>query len=197
MNITLRRILSIPAIAAMALAVVSAPAAADNTGCSTPPLTQPFSAWGDDNWYAIVPGQTDGNFDGTGWTLSGGAQLVSAHIASGDMGTVLDLPSGATAVSPATCVNPSYPTGRTMIRDLLNPAAMSFSVSYQSPSGDWSTPVATDQLSGGLGWAPSSPVDLQPPNHSGWRLARFTFTAGGSGGDYQIYNFYIDPYSRG
>jgi hypothetical protein len=42
------------------------------------------------------PGRAGTNvFTGTGWTLSGGAKVVSATLADGTTGTVLDLPSGA------------------------------------------------------------------------------------------------------
>jgi hypothetical protein len=46
-------------------------------------------------------------------------------------------------------------------------------------------------------WGPSSVLDMTPPSDSGWHMARFGFWAGGSGAVSQVYNFYVDPYSRG
>jgi hypothetical protein len=38
--------------------------------------------------------------------------------------------------------------------------------------------------------------NLAPPG-SGWQMARFTLWGGGYYSAAQIYNFYVDPYSRG
>ena len=64
---------------AAAFAAVPAQAAStsvDTSTCSNPLLTQPFLSAKDSNWYTLLPGETPGNFDGAGWTLSGGAKVV-------------------------------------------------------------------------------------------------------------------------
>ena len=45
-------------------------------------------------------------------------------------------------------------------------------------------------------WTLSSAVRLPITPSSGWQLERFTLIPGGSASDYQIYNFYVDPYSK-
>ena len=164
--------------------------------CSPPPLSQPFLAYGDQNYYTLAPGEKPNNFDGAGWTLAGGAKVVKTNSADGTMKNVLDLPSGSSAVSPTICVSSSYPTARTMVRNVLGSEGVSFSVSYEN-TPSWSTPQNTGLIDGsGRVWTLSDPVSLQPADVSGWQLVRFTFVAGGTASEFQLYNFYIDPYSK-
>src|ERR1700748_2510925 len=86
-------------LAGSAQAATFAPSPVDTSWCMSPLLTQPFSGAKDSNWYTLMPGESSGGFDGTGWTLSGGAKIVTTTEADGSTGTVLDLPSGSTAVS--------------------------------------------------------------------------------------------------
>ena len=78
-------------------------------------LTQPFLPFGDTNWYALPGGETYDNFNATGWTLSGGANIVSTKLYDGTKGYVLDMPKGAKAVSPTFCVSSNYPTAKAMV----------------------------------------------------------------------------------
>ena len=55
----------------------------DTSACANPLLTQPFLSAHDSNWYTLIPGQTPGNFDGTGWQLSGGARIITTKLADG------------------------------------------------------------------------------------------------------------------
>jgi hypothetical protein len=185
------------AIATAVLAIASPPAVADTSSCSAPTLTQPFSPWGDYNWYALAPGQTPGNFDGSGWWLGNGAQLARTTIYGGATATVLNLPSGAWAVSPTMCVAANYPTARTMVREVGGSRAVTLLVSYLNSWGGWTDPAAVGSVTGTSGWAPSPPVQINPPNTSGWTLARFRFVAGWTAGSSQLYDFYVDPYGRG
>src|SRR5689334_20773879 len=72
----------------------------DTSGCTDPTLSQPFQWARDNNWYTLVPGQSPGSFDGAGWSMSRGAHVATARLGGSSIGTVLDLPSGARAVSP-------------------------------------------------------------------------------------------------
>jgi hypothetical protein len=194
MPLTLRRPLGAVAIAvALLLTIASAPALADTSPCSAPSLTQPFSSWGDYNWYTLVPGQVAGNFAGGGWTLGGGANVTAATVPGGKTATVLDLPSGAWAVSPSMCVDPTYTSARMMIRGVGGPSDVDARVSY----GDyWNWYRSMGQANGDNWWRPSGVLTMNPPG-SGWQMARFMFTAGNDGDESQIYNFYVDPYGRG
>ena len=140
------------AVGIAALAAGSAQAATttsiDTSACANPLLTQPFLSAHDSNWYTLIPGQTPGNFDGTGWQLSGGARIITTQLADGSTISVLDLPSGSKAVSPTMCVTSSYPTARTMVRDAKGSEDVFVYVSYEGTS-TWTNPKNTGQVHGG------------------------------------------------
>ena len=165
------------------------------SACGEPSYTfsQPFSPSKDVNWYTLAPGQSVNSFDGTGWTLSGGANLVTTTLADGSTGTVLDLPAGATAVSPPMCVSAAYPKARAQVRDLVGGPSIHVFVQYtNTPS--WDKPLAAGTLAGQTQWVNSQPLNLHPGNLYGWQDEVFTLTGGGKGSDAQVYNFYVDPH---
>jgi hypothetical protein len=107
-------IAALGAAAAVLLPVSTAQAGLINlSACNLSPLSQPFAPWLDSSWYELAPG---GDFESSSWQLSGGAQRVSGSdpfAATGARGDwSLSLPAGASAVSPATCVDAAYPTIR-------------------------------------------------------------------------------------
>jgi hypothetical protein len=168
----------------------------DTSACTNPLLTQPFLSSHDSNWYTLIPGQTPGNFDGTGWQLSGGARIITTTLADGSTAHVLDLPSGSRAVSPTMCVTSDYPTARTMVRDVKGSEGVFFYVSYEG-TNTWTTPKNTGQVHGAqTAWTASTPVNVQPSNTPGWQPVRFTFVPGGNTSDFQLYDIYIDPHCR-
>jgi hypothetical protein len=175
-------------------AAKAATSTVDTSMCNTNPLlTQPFLSVGDHNYYTLIPGQTPDSFDGTGWTLTGGAQLLSTTLGDGATGSVLDLPSGSKAVSPTICVTSAYPTARMMVRDLVGSEGVFFYVSYAGTS-TWNTPKNTGQVHGaGTAWTLSGSVNLQPYNVTGWQPVRFTLIPGGKSSNFEVYNFYVDP----
>src|ERR1700730_6373736 len=61
-------------------------------GCAAPLLSQPFATANDHSNYVLAPGQSEGEFQGGGWTLAGGAQVVDRGLPDGRPGEVLDLP---------------------------------------------------------------------------------------------------------
>jgi hypothetical protein len=83
--------------------------------CSANTLTQPFAGFGDRAWYTGVPG---GSFEPgqPGWTLSGGAKVVSGnepwYVGGKNDSRSLYLPAGGVATSPAMCVGLGEPTLR-------------------------------------------------------------------------------------
>ena len=170
--------------------------------CANPPLTQPFLAWGDSNWYALAPGETADAFGGAGWTLTGGAKIVTATLQDGTTGSVLDLPRGSKAVSPKVCLTSAYPTARMMIRDVSdsNGGSVGFSVSYAGTSTA-NSPLQTGSFktTGSAGvagnWFLSAPAELDPSTSPGWQLMQITLTANGSK-EFQAYNLYLDPMMR-
>jgi hypothetical protein len=168
----------------------------DTSMCSNPLLSQPFLASGDSNWYTLMPGESADNFYGGGWQLSGGAKITTTTLGDSSVGSVLDLPSGSKAVSPVICVTSSYPTARTMVRNVKGSEGVFFYVSYEGTS-TWNTPKNTGQVHGSnTAWTLATPVNLQPYNVSGWQPMRITLIPGGTTSDFQIYNLYVDPRMR-
>jgi hypothetical protein len=186
-------------LAAMLLGVAPAQAetsSPDTSACSQPELTQPFLSAGDSNYYMLAPGQSPDVFGGAGWTLSGGATIAQTTAASGSSTSVLDLPSGSKAVSPTFCVTNEYPTARMLVRNVAGSEGVYFYVSYQGTK-TWNAPKNTGQAHGsGTAWTVSSPLNMQPEKSSGWQLVRITLSAGGKTSEFQLYDLYIDPYSR-
>jgi hypothetical protein len=182
-------------ILAVAVCAVPAPAMAsmDTSMCLNPLFSQPFLSAGDSNQYMLMPGESFDNFDGGGWDLSGGATITPTTLADGATGSVLDLPSGAKAVSPVICVASSYPTARTMVRDVQGSEGVFFYVSYEG-TPTWNTPKNTGQVHGNnSSWSLATPVNMQPFNVAGWQPVQITLIPGGKTSDFQIYNLYVDP----
>jgi hypothetical protein len=169
----------------------------DTSACSDPQLSQPFLSAGDANWYTLAPGESADSLDATGWTLSGGAQVHGVQLDDGTTGSVLDLPSGASATTPPMCVSSDFPTARTMVRDVTGDEGIHIAVAYAGTKTE-SKPKDVGQVRGkGGDWTLSDPFNVHPGNVPGWQLVRFSFVAGGKSSDFQIYDFYVDPRMRG
>ena len=168
--------------------------AVDTSSCSAPQtFSQPFLSFGDTNWYTLTPGESVSSLDGGGWTLSGGAQVITTQRDDGQTGSVLDLPSGSKAVSPPMCVSSAYPTARAMVRNVVGGEGVQFYVSY-SGTKTAQKPKGTGQLHGQQNsWTLSHPVNVQPGKASGWQLVQFTLIPGGTSSDFQIDNLWVDP----
>jgi len=179
-----------PAMAANKFALApSLSTSTDTSACSAPTLTQPFLSIGDSNLYALAPGESPDNLTGAGWTLSGGAKIVQTTLADGRTGSVLDLPSGATAISPQMCVTNAYPTARTLVRDVVGSEGVQMGVSYAGAAEQTVGQVHGQQTA----WTTSNPFNVHPSNQAGWQLAQFIFVAGGKTSNFEIYDFYVDP----
>jgi hypothetical protein len=124
--------------------------------CNDAALSQPFLPWGDSSSYELAPG---GSFEGSlsGWKLSGGAQRAAGgepYAATGSVGSYsLQLPSGASAQSPFTCANASYPTFRFFARNYGAASTVLVQVVYQTALGSISLPLGVVALSGE--WRPT------------------------------------------
>jgi hypothetical protein len=159
--------------------------------CQTRVLSTPFAAFGDSSSYFLVAG---GSFEGgaTGWTLTGGASVVSGGdpFVAGSQGSSLDLPAGTSATTPVTCIDLSAPTlrafatgqGRVTVSALVGSAA--FPIGTISPSGNWA-PTAAFLNESNL---------LSILSTSGTVTTRFRFTA--TAGDVKVDDVFVDPYRR-
>jgi len=193
-----RRSLGMSGVLAVVLAGLAAsPAMAGtrsaNAPCSPPQLSQPFASTGDPNWYMLAPGQTPDSFDATGWTLTGGAKLLTTTLADGETGQVLDLPSGSQAISPRFCVQSDFQTARGVVQDLAGSEGVTVSVSYDRGDSSQSTGVLQGD---GTGWTVSAPVGVAPASRPGQQHVQFTLAAGGTDSEFQVYDFYVDPRMR-
>jgi hypothetical protein len=180
--------------ASAATTIPAALGSTDPATCASPNMSQTFLSVKDHNWYTLAPGQSPEGFTGSGWTLTNGAGIVTTQLQDGQSGSVLNLPSGAVAVSPPICVTSDYPTARTLVRNVVGGEGVQFYVSYQGTL-TWEQPQNTGQLHGQQSnWTVSNPVNVQPDHHTaGWQIVRFAFVAGGQTSDFQVYNFYVDP----
>jgi hypothetical protein len=197
-NSPLRRLLgavtmtvALTTAAAVAVPVATAQASLINLdACNLSPLSQPFTPWLDSASYELAPG---GDFESPSWTLSGGAALVPGSepfAATGTLGaSSLSLPAGASAQSPATCVDAAYPTVRFFTSGV---GLVAVSVVY----GDLTLPAGVATATGG--WSPS----LQSLTSS----AIVALTADGSAqvsirltallGNVRVDDVFVDPWNR-
>ena len=183
---------TLQSLAAAAQSALAGSSPADSSSCAAPLLSQPFTAWQDTSQYTLAPGQSVDNFDATGWTLLNGASLQLETLYDGQLGSVLDLPTGAEAISPPMCVDSDYPTARTMVQT-TGDAQVAAGVFYAA-----APPKSQFQLSGimqgsATGFSLSQPLQVNPGNKPGWQMVQFVFGTTGTAGDGQLYNFYVDP----
>jgi hypothetical protein len=197
-----RSLTSLAAVAASAMLCFGTGAAQAATqtystaSCAAPMLSQPFALANDSGYYMLAPGQSNGQFNGSGWTLSGGAQIAYASLPSGGYGKVLSLPVGAKATSPAICVTTAYPWARMRVRNAgAYNNAVNFAVGYAG-SSSWETPRSEGEVSGQYGWTLSQQLSMSPEHVEGWQLVQITLTATGYYGSERVDDLYIDPYSR-
>jgi hypothetical protein len=198
-----RRLLLLGLVGGLALAILpaaSARAALISTDpCDNATLTQPFQAWGDSNYYKLVPG---GDFNGgpSGWTVSARAGLVRGGEPYGATGGwSMNLPAGSSVQSPYTCADAAYPTFRFFGRNDGLLSTVLVSVVYKEPLlGPVAVPVGVFALSGN--WAPSAQmltasvvqgvVDGLLTGQTPQVALRFTALTGSS----QIDGVYVDPF---
>jgi hypothetical protein len=127
--------------------------------CNEAALSKPFLPWGDSSSYELIPG---GDFEGSspGWTLSAGARLAAGSEPYGATGSVgsesLALAGGASAQSPFTCMNASYPTFRFFARNDGLASTVLVQVVYQTMLGSISVPLGVVALS--PVWQPTLPM---------------------------------------
>jgi hypothetical protein len=172
----------------LALALLFAAPAAARADCPAQPLAHTFLPWLDPAWYEAAP---DGGLEngGAGWTLSGGAAVVGANDPYQPGASALSLPAGASATTPATCVDIAHPTLRFFARGGSGPLLVT--AVFRDPLGnEVELPVGT--ALGSPGWAPSAVMPVLGNLLS--RQVSFRFT---SLGDWRVDDVFVDPYSKG
>jgi hypothetical protein len=190
---------------ATALAVPAGSAAGTNLlgACAPASYTHPFTPWLDLDSYALAP---NGGFEAgsTGWTLTGGAKVVSGNetyrVNGASDAASLALPAGSSATSSAVCVDPTSPTLRLFVRNsgsLLS--TLRVDVLYTDLFGVQRT-VTVATLLGGSTWQPSLPVAFLvnltalPLVTNGTTPVAVRFTPQGAAGGWAIDDVYVDPF---
>jgi hypothetical protein len=164
--------------------------------CPGQAFSQPFEAFGDSNFYTLVEG-SEFNGGAEGWELQDGAEVVEGIHPDGSTGGVLDLPPGATAISPAVCVTLQYPTARTWVESVEGGGGVTVGVSYPgtNPAGH-----SAGRLNAkGDNWELSKSFNVIPQlagNQEGVREVRFVYTNKTKASDLQVWGLYVDPRMR-
>ncbi len=192
-------LIGIAASATVALAL--APSAFG--ACSYSGGKKVFERWGDKHSYVIAP---DGGFeaDGSGWSLTGRAEVVpgnnSHYLGAPTDQRSLDLPDGSSATSPPICVSLETPLMRGMVRNTGDARSrLRVEVTYKL-LGLVQTKVVTD-VRADDSWAPTPYISptLGLSTIVGTILpaaVQVTFRPLDTKGDWQVDDFYVDPYSR-
>ncbi len=179
------------ALTAIVVPVSSAQAGVvDLSACNLSPLSQPFLRWLDPASYELAPG---GDFESAVWSLRSGAVRVPGSepfAATGTLGAwSLSLPAGASAQSPATCVDAAYPTIRFFASGT---GLLEVNVVY----GGLTLPAGVAVVAGG--WSPS-PVMLTSSalaTLTSDGSAQVSLQFAGVAGDVRVDDVFVDPWNR-
>ncbi len=197
--ISLAAVISSLGVSGMLSAAPAQAALISTNTCDSSALTTPFAHWGDTNNYKLVPG---GSFESgtSGWTLSGGAKVVSGSEPYGATGAVgkssLYLPAGSSVQTPYTCVNAAYPSLRMFAKNNGLLSTVLVQLVYKGLLGLVPIPVGAAALS--PQWAPTLPMltlSAVPGLLSGGTTSvaiRLTALTGSS----QIDDVFVDPRCR-
>jgi hypothetical protein len=166
--------------------------------CEERVFSRVFGPWHDRALYTLAPG---GDFEtqAEGWTLEGPAAiaadsapfLLGAALGAGS----LELPAGATAVSPPICVQRGFPTFRFLARGVsVEPSRLKVQVVYASGKVK-----NTGRVKPGAEWAPTRKLSLAQgrfgTGRRGTALVRLRFAA--TAGAVHVDDVYVDPrYNR-
>jgi hypothetical protein len=170
--------------------------------CSYTGAVQTFKPWGDVHSYVLAP---EGGFEtGTaGWTLEGGAATVAGNesyvVNSTTDSHSLALPAGSAVVSPPLCMSLETPVIRMFARNTGDPSSK-LKVEETYSLGVVHT-AAVYTVTAGKTWAPtqelSTMATLAPllgtivPGAIRVRVSPLD-----SKGQWQIDDFYVDPFAR-
>jgi hypothetical protein len=173
------------------------------TSCDAQTFEQPFVPWADVANYVIAP---NGTFESgsSGWTLSGGASVVSGNESYNVHGAgesrSLALPSGASATSRSMCVGIEHPDLRIFARNGGSTlSTLKVDVLFEDAAGNTQS-LTIGTLTGSASWQPSVVmplvVNLLPLLPDERTAVAFRFTADSAAGSWRIDDVYVDPYRR-
>jgi hypothetical protein len=182
------------------------PVAAQAASCMETPLVQPFKAIEEKekltpSYYSLVAG---GAFEAgeASWTLSGGAKVASgggvSPLTGKEVKSSLELPKGAVATSPLTCVEPSNRTFRFLARGEGASAGLTVSVVYEGLLGFLFTKVSGGTVGSGKEFAVSQILDTGVHREAillgGYAKMSIRFAS--TSGTVRVDDVYLDPRMR-
>ena len=186
-----------------ALAIGAGTAQAAGTGrCPTYQLGHPFLPWLDPLSYTLAP---NGGFESgsTGWTLSGGAKVVSGNerffVRSSTDKYSLSLPAGSSATSGLTCVETLETTMRFFA---INTGSLLSTLKVEAvykDAGGTTRSLPVGLVLGTGSWSPALPTPIVanllelPLLTDGKVDVAFRFTPQGILGNWRIDDVYVDP----
>jgi len=167
-------------------------------GCAGQAYVQPFRPWLDVANYVLMP---NGALEsGSGWTLTGGAQVVAGNepwrVHSALDARSLSLPSGSSATSPPLCITLLHPDVRFFA---VNKGSLTTILKVEAITQVLGvrliTPVGI--LLAGGSWQPTLPLpflyNLAAP--TGGTIA-FRLTPIGANSGWRIDDVYVDPFKE-
>jgi hypothetical protein len=188
--------LAAPAMAGTALPSTLFAAQAPVNECVPAAMSMPFVGLGDLRTYVLAPNGNFSDMSGGGWRFTGGATVVSATRPVVGAGGVLNVPAGATALSPLMCVDLDYPTARTWT---AGTGSLDINVVYPDSKKGLSPKSVGSVVGLKTGsWKLSSDFDVRPQiggKYAGWRRVAFQLT-NTSKSSIQLDDFYVDPRMR-
>jgi len=180
-----------------AVAAQAAPAArSGGVACPDQTVSRPFLRWLDPASYVLL--QNGSLEKTTGWSLSGGARLVtgseSFSVNSTKDRMSLSLPAGSSATSPPMCITLLHPTLRFFALNGGNPTSVLQVDAVVKLLGLRLT-LPVGLLVAGSDWQPTLPLpfltNLVAPVSS---TVSFRFAPVGPGGGWRVDDVYLDPY---
>jgi hypothetical protein len=191
---------SVAGVAALAVPAANAGLISGLVGAVLPSCgatSQPFSQFGDESNYCAL---SNNGFESgaTGWTLSGGASVVSGNepwYVSGAGSHALDLAPGATATSPSVPVSLLDPYFRMFGRSVGANGALQVRIVFHGLTGNLTGLLNLGQFAPGdySDWSPSQLVPSLLALPLGTASAQVVFTSEASSGHWQVDDVYVDP----
>ncbi len=190
-------------VAALAFVGVLAVPGIALASCPTQPVSNPFSQWGDNNNYFLVPG---GSFEGTadqvGWTLSG-ASLTQGnepfYVDSSSDSQSLTISGGGSATSPYFCVDNTMGSLRFFAQQIEAGGGLHVYALVQTADGVQTVPIARLFDGSMPSWAPTQPItgDTEGLSDDQTLQVALEFSVHASSASWQIDDLYVDPYRSG
>jgi hypothetical protein len=170
--------------------------------CAARPTTTPFTPWGDNSNYFLMPA---GGFEvgTTGWTLAGGPKVVAGNESSFVNAKTdthsLSMPTAASVVSPTVCVAMGENTVRMFVKNSgVAGSDLHIQAFVENPLTGLvlSTGFDIKGIAGNTSWAPTGRLLI--PNLlggvAGTQNLTLVFTTTGKPATWNVDDVFVDPF---